>query len=619
MKTSFTESRRFFNGRLNLLKKSLLALIILTLSFISKISAQPYVNLVVAPAVTNTTIGQTITVQVNAQFTAANPFDALQANLTYDPAILQATAVSNISGELTSFVGPTFNNTTGLINFVGVDLAVPYLTANGPILSITFNVIGVPAGGSTNLAFNRPPTEVAFAAASVLGTTTDGVVNISGVGCTPPTATISASSTCDANAFNLILAAAPAPTGTAPFDLTINGTTYNNIPVGGIITNFTPTTSRIWPAIPAPLPTTSEDASVTLGVRFQSSVTGFVKGVRFFSPDGVPVAPANFTGQLWTAGGVLLASGTFTGVTADSWNELIFPEPILISAATTYVASYHTIAIKYASTAGGLIAPVVNGPLTALALGGVFSYGATPTFPTNSTANNYWADLIFSANSYTFNLTGIKDALECTSTGAPNLQTLNINSVDCSTLPVSLISFSATPGTSSVTLRWATSSEINNLGFEVQRSIDGTGGWTTLGFVDGAGNSSSTRNYSYVDENLSARRYYFRLKQVDIDQRYEYSPIVVAVLDGKNDFALDQNYPNPFRNETVIRFTLPQRAKVNLSLFDMNGRLVRVLVNESKESGTHAVTFNSGTLTRGLYYYKLQTGELTAVRKMTVQ
>ena len=619
MKTKFTGSGHNVSGRSSLLHKGLLALTILTLFSFARISAQPYVNLVVEPVVTNTTIGQSITVQVNAQFTSANPMDALQANLSFDPAILQATAVSNISGELNSFIGPTFNNSTGLINFVGVDLAAPYLTSNGPILSITFTVIAGPPGGSTILAFNRPPTEVAFAAASVLGTTTNGVINISAVGCTPPTATIRASATCDAGAFNLILASTPAPTGTAPFDLTINGTTYNNIPVGGIITSFTPPGLSVWPDMPDPLPATSEDNSITLGVQFQSSVTGFVKGVRFFGPDGVPPASGNFTGQLWTSGGILLASGEFTSVAADSWNELIFTEPILIAAGTTYIASYHTVPIKYVGTPGGLAAPVVNGPLTALAGGGVYSYGATETFPTNATNNNYWADVIFAANNYTFNLTSIKDALECSSTGAPNLQTLNVTSVDCSTLPVSLINFSATPGDNSVMLRWSTSSEINNLGFEVQRSIDGSGGWTNLGFVNGAGNSNSTLYYSYVDENLSARRYYYRLKQIDIDKRFEYSPIVSAVIDGTNDFVLEQNYPNPFRNETVIRFTLPQRAKVNLSLFDMNGRLVRVLLNESKESGTHAITFYPGTLTSGLYYYTLKTGELTAVKKLTIQ
>jgi hypothetical protein len=125
---------------------------IITLLSVTRISAQTYVNLEVAPAVTNTTIGQSITLQVNAQFSAGNPIDAIQANLTYDRAILQVTAVTNISGELTSFVGPAFNNTTGLINFVGVDLATPYLTTNTSILSITFTVIGVPGSGSTNLA-----------------------------------------------------------------------------------------------------------------------------------------------------------------------------------------------------------------------------------------------------------------------------------------------------------------------------------------------------------------------------------------------------------------------------------------------------------------------------------
>jgi hypothetical protein len=617
MKANFTESRQILIRRITLFKKSLLFSTLLTFLAFTKLNGQPYVNLVFNPTTTNTTVGQNITVQVRAIFTTGNPIDAVQINFNFDPTILQVTSVSNIS-TLTSIIGPSFDNTAGTVNFVGADLSAPFITSDSSILSISFNVIAVPGGGSTTLAFNRPPTEVANGGTSVLNTTTNGIVSISGVGCTPPTATISAAPTCDANAFNLVLASSPAPTGTAPFDLTINGTTYNDIGVGGVITNFAPPTEKIWPTPPVPTPATNEDASITLGVRFQSSVTGFVKGVRFFSPDDAG-APGTFTGQLWTIGGTLLASGTFTGVAADSWNELTFTDPILITAGTTYVASYHTNAIKYVATTGGLTAPVVNGSLTALAGGGVYTYGATPTFPATGTNNNYWADVIFSPNNYVFNLTAITDAAGCTATGSPNLQTLNVTSGECGTLPVSLLSFSATPGNNSVTLRWSTSSEINNLGFEIQRSIDGSGGWTTLGFVNGAGNSATTLNYSYADENLAASRYYYRLKQIDIDQRFAYSPIVSAILDGRKAFQLEQNFPNPFRNETVIRFTLPVKSKVNLSLFDMNGRLVKILVNESKESGTHAVSLSSGMITSGMYYYKLQAGDFSAVKKMTVQ
>jgi hypothetical protein len=122
----------------------------------------------------------------------------------------------------------------------------------------------------------------------------------------------------------------------------------------------------------------------------------------------------------------------------------------------------------------------------------------------------------------------------------PNLQTLNVTSGDCSTLPVSLINFSATPGNRQCSASLVNSFEFNNLGLKCQRSIDGSGGWTTLGFVNGAGNSNSTLHYSYLDENLSARRYYYRLKQIDIDKRFEYSPIVSAVIDGNNDFVLNR-------------------------------------------------------------------------------
>ena len=621
MKANFTERRQGSNSQVNFLMKSLFCSVILALLAFTNIKAQ-YVNLVLTPAITNATVGQNIVVQVRAEFTSADPMDAAQINIGFDKTILQANAVTNIS-TFTSIIGPTFDNSTGIINFVGADLSAPYPNANFAILSISFTVLAVPGGGITNLVFNKPPTDVASAAVSVLNSTSNAAFNISGVGCTPPTASISATPTCDAKAFKLTLSATPAPTGTAPFDLTItspSGTaTYNNIPVGGTITSFTPPSARLWPAAPASLPPTFDDQPYTIGVKFTTSVTGFVKGVRFLSPDDVPAVPGTYSGQLWTNTGTLLASGTFTGVTADSWQEVLFAEPILISAGTTYVASYNMgTSTKYTNTLNGLFTPVTTGYVTALANGGVRNAGSPVTFPSTATNNNYWADVIFSADRYSFDLIGIKDALECTSAGG-TLQTLTVTSADCGTLPVSLINFSATPKDNAILLRWSTASEFNNLGFELQRSIDGNNGWSAIAFVNGAGNSNSTINYSYADENLSASRYYYRLKQIDIDQRFAYSPIVSAELDGKGAFELQQNYPNPYRGETIIRFTLPQKTTVNLSIYDMNGRLVKVLVDGSKDSGTHAVTLHSGVLTNGLYYYKLQAGDFSAVKKMTVQ
>jgi hypothetical protein len=414
----------------------------------------------------------------------------------------------------------------------------------------------------------------------------------------------------------------------APFDLTINGPggsiVYNDIPVGGVITNFTPVTEKLWPATPAILPPTNEDASVTLGIKFRSSVSGFVKGVRFFSADDAVLAPGSYTGQLWSTQGVLLASGTFTNISNSNWQELVFATPVLITANTIYVASYHTTGNKYVGTPAGFAAAVSNGSLTApdnasAGGNGVYAYGATPAFPINSVGGNYWVDVLFSPNVYTFNLTGITDANNCSVNG--NLQTLTINSSGCNSnpLPVTLIDFSATPNDNKIALRWNTSSEVGNLGFEVQRSKDGAS-WSVLGFVNGAGNSTATIKYGYTDEKLSSGvRYYYRLKQIDIDKRFTYSPVVSAMLDKREGFLLDQNYPNPSRGETNIRFTLPQKTRVNLSLYDISGRLVKVLVNETKEAGTHAIILNSGMLTKGMYFYKLQTGDFSDVKKMTVQ
>jgi len=132
----------------------------------------------------------------------------------------------------------------------------------------------------------------------------------------------------------------------------------------------------------------------TLGLQFQASSSGFVTGVRFYKePDNTGA----HTGSLWSSTGQLLASGTFTGETASGWQELDFSSPVAVTAGTTYVASYHTNTGFPAGDPQGLASAVTNGPLTALAGGGVYAYGSANTFPANTyNNNNYWVDVVYS-------------------------------------------------------------------------------------------------------------------------------------------------------------------------------------------------------------------------------
>ena len=178
---------------------------------------------------------------------------------------------------------------------------------------------------------------------------------------------------------------------------------YNDHAASASVTTLAPPTEKLWPVAPAVIPPTNQDSSITLGMKFSSSVPGYVRGVRFFSSNDAMLPQGSYTGQLWSADGILLASGAFSNVTSSDWQELLFATPILISANVTYVASYHTNGTKYVGSTGGFTATITNGSLTALdnlssGGNGVFAYGAAVTFPGNSVGANYWVDVIFSSN-----------------------------------------------------------------------------------------------------------------------------------------------------------------------------------------------------------------------------
>ena len=204
-------------------------------------------------------------------------------------------------------------------------------------------------------------------------------------------------------------------------------------------------------------------------------------------------------------------------------------------------------------------------------------------------------------------------------------------------VPVELTTFTANVGGNNVLLEWLTATEVNNYGFEIQKTsplsppyeggdAGGRGGWEKIGFVEGHGNSNSPKQYSYTDKNpLGGSVFIYRLKQIDNDGSYEYSDeIEVEII--PTEFALYQNYPNPFNPTTKIRYQLPQESKVIIKLYDILGAEVITLLNEKKEPGVYEVEFsakggsasggNAWNLSSGTYIYRIVAGSFVETKKM---
>ncbi|MFO7447716.1 MAG: T9SS type A sorting domain-containing protein [Ignavibacteriaceae bacterium] len=187
-------------------------------------------------------------------------------------------------------------------------------------------------------------------------------------------------------------------------------------------------------------------------------------------------------------------------------------------------------------------------------------------------------------------------------------------------LPVELISFTGSLLNNEIILNWSTATEVNNYGFEVQRSKArdqrSENAWEKIGFINGHGNSSSEKNYSFIDKKPLTENTYYRLKQIDNDGSFEYSETVEVSSMKPKMFELAQNYPNPFNPVTVISYSLPEKANVRLVIYDVLGKEVAELVNHKQDTGTYNVEFNGGELNSGIYFYKIEAGKYSQVKKL---
>jgi hypothetical protein len=155
----------------------------------------------------------------------------------------------------------------------------------------------------------------------------------------------------------------------------------------------------LWGATTPGTTASTDTRAVELGLKFQSEVDGKISGIRFYKGTG---NTGSHVGSLWTSTGTLLARAAFTGETAAGWQQVTFDTPVPVTAGTTYIASYFAPAGRYAIDRDYFASSSWDKPpLHALRDGldggnGVFAYGASPTFPIQtSSSSNYWVDVLF--------------------------------------------------------------------------------------------------------------------------------------------------------------------------------------------------------------------------------
>jgi hypothetical protein len=193
-------------------------------------------------------------------------------------------------------------------------------------------------------------------------------------------------------------------------------------------------------------------------------------------------------------------------------------------------------------------------------------------------------------------------------------------------LPIQLASFTASVvRDNDVEVTWKTVSETNNYGFEVYRKRDAADDWLKIAFLNGHGTTLAPQSYSYLDRALTFGKYFYRIKQIDLDGKSEIFPkgtssepemeVAVGVTPGA--FVLAQNYPNPFNPTTTIEFAVPQNGFASLKVYNVLGQEVATLFEGPSEAGRiNTVRFDPSNLPSGLYFYTLKSTAKTETKRM---
>ena len=275
-------------------------------------------------------------------------------------------------------------STTTVVNAVATKAGF----TNSPLASATYTLQGTPTISSLSTTSGPVGTPVTITGTNFGSTQGTSTVKFNGT-----TATVT-----NWSATSLVTSV-PSGATTGSVVVTVGGVASNGVAFtvsGG--SGQCPCT--IWPSTARPgTADTNEAMPVELGVKFTSSSSGFITGIRFYKGAN---NTGTHVGNLWSSTGALLARVTFTGETTSGWQQVSFSSPVAITANTVYVASYFSPTGDFSVDRNYFNAGVSNPPLQALQNGAsgpnaVFNYGSTSAFPTKTfQASNYWVDVVFS-------------------------------------------------------------------------------------------------------------------------------------------------------------------------------------------------------------------------------
>ena len=168
-----------------------------------------------------------------------------------------------------------------------------------------------------------------------------------------------------------------------------------------------------------------------------------------------------------------------------------------------------------------------------------------------------------------------------------------------SALPVKLISFTAAIVNRETNLQWITAQEINSSYFDVQRSGDGLT-FTKLLSIPAQVNSNSQNTYHAVDANPIDGINYYRLREVDMDGTFSFSPVVQVKLTGDGSYSV---FPNPAQTVFYLNIYLPAAQQQSIALYDANGQLLEQK-NVQLNAGSNQLQWNISRLAKGIYFLK---------------